>query len=98
MLNKKVRKTKQLQSTSQSSELDQTRKKETREWMKLHNNKHSCKKEIEQHQKHLNEEIAGVNQMLKDGAISKDIYERYLKILEIGYAEKIQETRDKFGF
>jgi len=98
MFNSKSGKTKQSKSTSQSSEPDQTRKKETREWLKLHNNKHSCKKEIEQHRQHLNEEVAGVNQMLKDGAISKDIHERYLKLLEMGYAEKIQETRDKFGF
>jgi hypothetical protein len=46
----------------------------------------------------MNEEIANVNEMLKDGSISKDIHERYLKLLEIGYAKKVQETRIRFGF
>jgi hypothetical protein len=89
---------KQSQSTSQSLEPDQTGKKETREWLKLHSNNHSYEKEIEKHKEHMNEEIAGVNKMLKDGTINKDIHERYLKLLEIGYTQKIQETRNKFGF
>ena len=98
MFNRKSRETKESRSSFQSSNVSQTRKKETKTSLKPRNNKHSYEKEIEKHREHMNEEIAGVNKMLKDGSISEDIHERYLKLLEIGYAQKIQETRVKFGF
>jgi hypothetical protein len=98
MFNRKLRTTKQSQSSPQSSNLGQTRKKEREWWLKLRNRKHSYEEEIKKQKEHMNEEIANVDEMLKDGSISKDIHARYLKLLEIGYAEKIQETRVKFGF
>jgi len=98
MFNIKFRKNQQIQSVAQSSKADKTRKKESKAVLKLHNNEHSYKKEIEKQKEHMNEEIANVNEMLKEGSISKDIHERYLKLLEIGYAQKVQETKVKFGF
>lgn len=98
MFNIKFRKNKQLNSTKQSSKTDEPHKEETRTYLKLHNNQDSYEKEIEKQKAHMNKEIANVNEMFKDGSISADIHERYLKLLEIGYAQKIQETRVKFGF
>jgi len=98
MFNIKFRKNQQVPSIAQSSKADEARKKEAKTLLKLHNNEDSYKKEIEKQKEHMNEEIANVNEMLKEGSISKDIHERYLKLLEIGYAQKVQETKVKFGF
>jgi len=98
MFNRKLKIPKQLQSLSQPSNPNKTCKKGTKWRVKLRNNKNSYKKEIEKQKKHMNEEIANVDKMRKDGSISKDIHARYLKLLEIGYAQKLQEIRVKFGF
>ena len=98
MFNRKLKTTKQLQSSSQQSNLDQTSKEETKLWLKLQNNKHSYEKEIEKQKEHMNEEIAYVDKMRKDGSINEDIHARYLRLLEIGYAQKLQEIKVKFGF
>jgi hypothetical protein len=94
MFNRIFRMPKQFHSSSQSPKLDVKGEKEG----KKRNNKHVYSKERKKQRKHLNKEIAGVNKLLKEGAISKDIHSRYLKMLEMGYAQKIQETRDRYGF
>jgi len=98
MFNIKFRKNQQVQSIAQSSKADKARKKESKPLLKLHNNENSYKKEIEKQKEHMNEETANVNEILKEGSISKDIHERYLNLLEIGYAQKVQEAKVKFGF
>ena len=98
MFNRRFRMTKQSQSSSQSPKLDVNCEKEVKHCGKLRKNKHAYSKERNKQREHLNKEIAGVNKLLKEGSISQDIHSRYLKMLEIGYAQKIQETRDRYGF
>jgi len=85
-------------SSSQSPKLLTNYKKEAKLWGKLRNNRRAYLEERKKQREHLDKEIAGVNKLLKEGLISKDIHSRYLKMLEMGYAQKIQETRDKHGF
>ena len=47
---------------------------------------------------HMNNEIAGINKLLEEGSIDENTYARYKMLLEMGYAEKRQETRKKYGF
>ncbi len=89
---------KQLRPSAQSSKLVQTFKKEARPWRKLRNNRHVYSIERTKQRNQLNEEISCLNKLREQGAISEDIYARYMRMLEIGYAQKIQEVRDKFGF
>ncbi len=98
MFKRKNKITNQLLSSIKSSKPVQTCKKEAKSWRKLRNKRHAYTKERIKQREHLNKEIACVNKLRKEGSISKDIHARYLKMLEIGYAQKIQETRDKHGF
>jgi len=98
MINRKFRISKQLWSSTQLSNLTETSKKETKQWLKLRNKKNAYRKERARQKKHLNKEIAIVNKLFRDGSISEDIHLRYLRMLDMGYEQKIKETRNKFGF
>ena len=98
MFNRRYRITKQVHSSSHSQKLDVNCEKEVKHCGKLRKNKHAYSKERNKQREHLNKEIAGVNKLLKEGSISQDIHSRYLKMLEMGYVQKIQETRDRYGF
>jgi hypothetical protein len=65
---------------------------------KLQKNRRTYIKERMKQQEHLNREIAGVDKLLKEGSIDEDIHARLKKLLEIGYVQKRQETREKFAF
>ena len=98
MFNRKCGVSEKSHSSSQSPKLDTSCKKGAKLWGKLRNNRSAYSKERKKQREHLDLEIAGVNKLLKEGLISKDIHSRYLKMLEMGYAQKIQVTRDKYGF
>jgi hypothetical protein len=98
MFNKKFKVSEQVQSPFQSPKLDLNCKKEAKKWEKLRNNNRAYSKERKKQREHLEKEIAVVNKFFEEGSISKDIHSRYLKMLEMGYTQKIQETRDKYGF
>jgi hypothetical protein len=84
--------------SSSSSRLVQTSKSKSKSKRKLRNKKQAYAKERTKQREHLNEEIAFINKLREEGSISEDIYTRYQKLLEIGYEQRIQETREKYGF
>ena len=55
------------------------------------------KERCEQHQ-HLKTEFSRLYVLLKEKSIDKETYERLKKLLEIGYEQKLMETRLKHGF
>lgn len=65
---------------------------------KLERAKHSYFKERVQQRQHLNKEFTRLDELLRENVIDEDIYRRLRKLLEIGYQQKIQETRRKYGF
>lgn len=73
-------------------------KKETKTQRKLQKAKKAYAKERNKQREHLNKELVGVNKLFEEGSISEDIQIRYKKMLEIGYAQKLRETREKYGF
>ena len=98
MFNRKDEMVKQWRPPSSSSALVQNSKGELKSWKKLRNKKQAYAKERTKQQEHMNKEIAFVNKLREEGSINEDIHERYQKLLEIGYAQKIRETREKYGF
>lgn len=74
-------------------------KKETKaKQPKLKKIRHVYAKERTKQREHMNSEVAYVDKLLEEGSIDEDIHARYKKLLEMGYAEKRQETREKYGF
>ena len=55
------------------------------------------KERCKQHQK-LNEEFLRLDMLLKENSIDEGTYERLAKLLEMGYEQKRQKTRHKYGF
>ena len=53
-------------------------------------------KERKKQREHMNSEIAGIDKLLEEGSIDEDIHARYKKLLEMGYADKRRETREKY--
>jgi len=98
MLNKKDEAIKQQSILSKFTKLFHPVKKEANSWRNLRRKRLAYAKERANQRKHLNEELAVVDKLHEEGSISNDIYTRYRKMLEIGYAQKLQETREKFGF
>jgi hypothetical protein len=49
-------------------------------------------------QEHLNKEVARLDKLLKENSIDEDTHARLNMILEMGYEQKRQETRKKYGF
>jgi DNA-binding protein H-NS len=47
---------------------------------------------------HLNNEVAHVDKLFKARSIDENTHARYKKLLEMSYAQKRQETREKYGF
>lgn len=65
---------------------------------KLRKARRAYVKERTKQRERLKREMANVDILFEKGTINEDIYTRYKKMLEIGYAEKRQETREKYGF
>jgi len=55
-------------------------------------------KERTKQREHMKNEVTYINKLLKEGSIDENTYARYKKLLEMGYVEKRQETREKYGF
>ena len=64
---------------------------------KLQKIKRSYLKERCKQQQHLNEEFSRLDGLLKEDSIDENTHERYKKLLEMGYKQKRQETRLKYG-
>jgi uncharacterized protein YecT (DUF1311 family) len=73
-------------------------RKEENAQRKLQKTRRAYIKERTKQREDLNTEIAGLDKLLKEGYIHKDIHVRLKKLLEIGYEQKRQETREKYGF
>lgn len=73
-------------------------KKQSKSLQKLRKKKLAYLEERAMQQKHLNEELTVVDMLHEKGSISDDLRARYRKMLELGYTQKLQETREKFGF
>jgi hypothetical protein len=65
---------------------------------KLQKTRHAYIKERIEQREHLNREVAGLDKLLKENSIDEDTCARLKKLLEIGYEQKRQETREKHGF
>ena len=65
---------------------------------KLQKIKRSYLKERCKQQQHLNEEFSRLDGLLKENSIDESTHERLKKLLEIGYEQKLMETRLKHGF
>ncbi len=65
---------------------------------KLQKTRRGYVKERIKQREHLNGEIAGLDKLLKENSIDEDTHARLGKVLEIGYEQKRQETREKYGF
>jgi len=98
MFNKKEEAIKQKSILPQFSKLFHSVKKETNSLRKLRRKRIAYSKERANQREHLNKELAAVDMLLQKGSISDDIHTRYRKMLEMGYAQKLQKTREKFGF
>jgi len=98
MFNKKEEAIKQQSILPQFSKLFHRVKKETNSLQKLRRKRIAYSKERVNQREILNKELAAVDMLLEKGSISDDIHTRYRKMLEIGYAQKLQKTREKFGF
>jgi hypothetical protein len=68
--------------------------KEENAQRKLQKTRRAYIKERTKQREDLNTEIAGLDKLLKEGYI----HVRLKKLLEIGYEQKRQETREKYGF
>jgi hypothetical protein len=73
-------------------------KKEARAQHKLQKTRRAYIKERTKQQEHLNREIVGLDELLKESSIDEETHARYKKLLEIGYEQKRQEAREKYGF
>lgn len=65
---------------------------------KLRNVKRSYFRERLKQRQHFNEEISRLDMLLKEKVIDEDTHKRLRKLLEMGYRQKRQETRLKYGF
>jgi len=65
---------------------------------KLQKIKRSYLKERVKQQQQLSEECSRLDLLLKVNSIDEGTHERLRKLLEIGYEEKLLETRSKHGF
>ena len=72
--------------------------RKTKTQHKLKKAKKAYADERKKQREHLTKELARVDKLFKEGSISKDIHVRYKKMLEIGYTQKLLETREKYGF
>jgi hypothetical protein len=73
-------------------------KKEEIAHRKLQKTRRAYIKERIKQREHLNREFAGLDKLLKENSIDEDTRARLKKMLEIGYEQKRQETREKYGF
>jgi hypothetical protein len=98
MFNKKDEVVSKWRPSSQFTALFHICTRETRAQRKLQKAKRAYAKERTKQREHLTKETAAVDKLLEEGSISEDIHTRYRKMLERGYAQKLRETREKYGF
>jgi Skp family chaperone for outer membrane proteins len=72
-------------------------KKEAKAQHKLQKIRRAYVKERTKQQEQLNREIVGLDKLLKESSIDEETHARLKKLLEIGYKQKRQETREKYG-
>ena len=72
--------------------------KEEVAYRKLQKTRRVYIKERTEQRERLNRGIAGLDRLLKENSIDEDTYARLKKLLEIGYKQKRQETREMCGF
>jgi hypothetical protein len=65
---------------------------------KTRKNRRSYFEERSKQHEHLNEEFSRLEELLKENSIDQGTYERLLKLLQMGYKQKREETRLKYGF
>ena len=65
---------------------------------KLQKTRRAYIKERLRERDHLNKEISSLDRLLKEESIDDSTYARYKKLLEMSYARKRQQTRQRFGF
>ena len=72
--------------------------KEEVAYLKLQKTRRVYIKERTEQRERLNRGIAGLDRLLKENSIDEDTCARLKKLLEIGYKQKRQETREMCGF
>lgn len=72
--------------------------KEEVAYCKLQKTRRVYIKERTEQRERLNKGIAGLDRLLKESSIDEETYGRLKKLLEIGYKQKRQETREMCGF
>jgi hypothetical protein len=65
---------------------------------KLEKRKRSYFKERLHQRQHLSEEFSRLCKLLKENSIDESTFQRLKALLEMGYKQKRQETRIKYGF
>jgi hypothetical protein len=73
-------------------------KKEAKAQHKLQKIRRAYVKERTKQKERLNREIVGLDKLLKESSIDEETHGRLKKLLEIGYKQQRQETREKYGF
>jgi hypothetical protein len=64
---------------------------------KLRKTRQAYVRERLKEQEHLNSEISSLDRLLKENSIDKYTYARYKKLLKMGYEQKRQQTRERYG-
>ena len=98
MFNKKDEISNQYRSSTSFKSFFHIHKKERNARQKLRKTRRAYAKERKKQRERLKREMANVDILFEEGTINEDICTRYKRMLEIGYAEKRQETREKYGF
>lgn len=65
---------------------------------KLQKTRRAYIKERQKEREHLSREISALERLLKENSIDDYTYARYKKLLEMGYEQKRQQTRERYGF
>lgn len=73
-------------------------KKEAKARHNLQKIRRAYVKERTKQQEQLNRQVVGLDKLLKESSINEETHARFKKLLEIGYKQKRQETREKYGF
>jgi hypothetical protein len=60
--------------------------------------RHAYAQERAKQKEHLDNERAGLDELLNCGSIDEETQIRFVKLLEMSYEKKREETREKYGF
>ena len=60
--------------------------------------RHAYAQERAKQKEHLDYERAGLDELLNCGSIDEETQVRFVKLLEMSYEKKREETREKYGF